>query len=188
MSTKLHPWRVRELARDLLAGKIVAYPTEAVWGLGCDYRNQAAVERLLALKSRPVDKGLILATGQIEQVEPLLALLPEEQAAKARSVWPGPYTCVIPDPEQQIPEWIRGEHDSVAIRVSRHPLIGQLSQALGMPLVSTSCNPAGRPPARTAWQVARYFGQEVDVISGGDTGGARAPSTIIDVRSGKQLR
>ncbi|TBW56471.1 tRNA threonylcarbamoyladenosine biosynthesis protein RimN [Marinobacter halodurans] len=181
-------WHLRESAAVLEAGGVIAYPTEAVWGLGCDPWDGAAVDRLLALKDRPQHKGVILAAATPAQVAFLLDPLEPALRERALSHWPGPVTCLIPDVHDQIPEWIKGEHSAVAIRVSDHPLVRRLCMAVGGPVVSTSCNPAGRPPARSRLQVARYFEDCLDYILPGALGGQRQPSRIIDLVSGRQLR
>lgn len=181
-------WHLRRCAASLHAGGVIAYPTEAVWGLGCDPDNWEAVLRLLALKSRPVEKGLILVAARVEQVQHLLAPLPETLVQKALSYWPGPVTCVLPDLADQVPLWLRGSHQGIAVRVSAHPLTAALCDCFGGPLVSTSCNPAGHAPARSIWQVRRYFRDRLDAILPGDLGGHRNPSRIIDLVGDRILR
>lgn len=184
----LSSWQLHCARRTLHGGGVIAYPTEAVWGLGCDPWDQEAVERILELKQRPVEKGMILVASSIEQVRFLLDPLPDTLQQEATGYWPGPVTCLLPDVNRQIPEWVRGRHSSIAVRVSDHPVVRALCDAAGMPLVSTSCNPAGRQPARNIWQVRRYFGNRLDRIVPGALGGNRKPSRIIDIVTGKQFR
>lgn len=184
----LSDWHLHCARRTLDGGGVIAYPTEAVWGLGCDPWNPGAVERILELKQRPVEKGVILVAGSVAQIRFLLDPLPPELQEKAMAYWPGPVTCLLPDVRKQIPEQVRGRHSSIAVRVSDHPVVRVLCEAAGFPLVSTSCNPAGRQPARTSWQVRRYFEGQLDWLVPGALGGNRQPSRIIDLVSGKQLR
>ena len=139
-------WRVQQAARAIRAGAVIAYPTEAVWGLGCDPWNEEAVYRLLALKERPMHKGLILVADDIGQFDFLLDDLPEIWQERLAGSWPGPNTWLVPH-QGRLPAWITGRHASVALRVSDHPLVRALCALTG-PLVSTSANPAGRPAAR----------------------------------------
>lgn len=188
--TDSHWWHLQRAARCLHQGGVLAYPTEAVWGLGCNPWSRAAVDRLLALKSRPVAKGLILVAADEAQLAFLLAdQMPALREAATR-YWqqPGAVSLVIPDPHRRIPPWIRGEHQQVLVRVSHHPLVQALCRAFGGPVVSSSCNPAGRAPARTRWQVQRYFRDQLDGTLPGETGRARRPSVILDPLSGRQLR
>ncbi len=184
----LSDWQLSQAVRTVRSGGVIAYPTEAVWGLGCDPWSTDAVHRTLELKQRPVEKGLIVVAGSVEQIRFLLDPLPAEQQHKALSYWPGPYTCLLPDLCHQIPQAVRGRHSSIAVRVSDHPLVQALCEGVGSPLVSTSANPAGRQPARNSWQVRRYFNSRLDRLVYGQLGGYRQPSKIIDIVSGKQLR
>ena len=179
-------WRVQQAARVVRSGGVIAYPTEAVWGLGCDPWDSDAVHRLLALKERPVEKGLILVADCIEQFDFLLEDLPERWLDRLAGSWPGPNTWLVPH-RQRLPGWITGKHDSVALRVSDHPLVARLCALTG-PLVSTSANPAGRPSARSRLRVEQYFPGQLDAVLGGRLGGRRNPSTIRDLRSGEVIR
>jgi len=176
-----------EIARKLNQGAVIAYPTEAVWGLGCDPYNQQAVEQLLALKSRPVDKGVILVAANTEQLGPLLDKLTTQQRQRLDETWPGPVTWLIPDPDDLFPSWVKGQHSAVAIRVSAHPLVAQLCQAFGGLLVSTSANPAGLEPAMNKAEVSAYFESRVNIVDG-ELGGANSPSQIRDLASDAVLR
>lgn len=179
-------WRIQQVARVVRAGGVIAYPTEAVWGLGCDPWAADAVQRLLELKMRPMEKGLILVAAHIDQFDFLLGDLPERWLDRLVGTWPGPNTWLVPHRER-LPEWITGQHDSVALRVSNHPLVARLCALTG-PLVSTSANPAGRPAARSRLRVEQYFPGQLDAVLNGPLGGRRNPSTIRDVRSGEVIR
>ena len=181
-------WHLAQATRCLQGGGVLAYPTEGVWGLGCDPWDPEAVADLLALKDRPWEKGVILVASAIEQVTPWVAPLSREQRHQLDSAWPGPVTFLLPDPQGLAPPWIRGTHDRVAIRVTAHPLVRALCDGFGGPIVSTSCNPAGRPPAKSLLRVRQYFGDQLDGILPGALGGATQPSRIVDLVSGQTLR
>lgn len=180
--------RVKQAARCLAAGGIVAYPTEAVWGLGCDPMNQEATLTLLQIKGRPVEKGMILVAASAGQLSPLLDPLTRGQRRALADTWPGPVTWVIPDPEGIVPWWIRGDHASVAVRVSAHPVVKALCTAFGGPVVSTSANRAGQQPARTRLQVLSRLGASTDLVLPGALGKETRPSTIRDLVTGRVLR
>ncbi|MEY2341203.1 L-threonylcarbamoyladenylate synthase [Acidithiobacillus sp. IBUN Pt1247-S3] len=175
---------LRRAVACLRRGEVLAYPTEGVWGLGCDPKQLPAFRKILRLKGRAQKKGVLLITGQDQHThrycerDAPLALNPADY-------WPGT-TLVLPACAQ-CPRWIRGRHSGIALRVSAHPAVQQLSAAFGGAIVSTSANPAGKRPARSLREVYRYFGRRVTVLSA-RLGGARRPSTIIDARSGKVLR
>ncbi len=170
------------------SGGLISYPTEAVWGLGCDPWNPVAVDRLLSLKRRPEHKGLILIASSVSQIEVLLESLTAEQRDRVLLSWPGPNTWLLPDPSNLIPEWIKGRFDSVAVRVTDHPIARALCDRLGSPLVSTSANPGGSKPALTKAEVSNYFGSGVDFYLAGELGESDKPSTIRDAVNGAILR
>lgn len=180
-------WPLRH-ARDVVwGGGVLAYPTEAVFGLGCDPLAAAAVARILAIKSRDASKGLILIASRIEQLLPFLAPLSKDIRMKLEATWPGPVTWVVPA-AVNIPDSLSGGRDTLAVRVTAHPIVRQLCEITGMALVSTSANRSGHPPARNALQVRVLFHKEIDYIVPGDVGGLKKPTEIRDARTGKILR
>ncbi len=180
-------FRTRHAARCLLNGGVVAYPTEAVWGLGCDPENHYAVAKILALKGRDVDKGLILIGSDIAMFEPYLTSTSLEQQQRMSSTWPGPVTWLVPN-NGLAPDWITGGQPSVAIRVTAHPVAAALSHLAGRPIVSTSANPQGLPAALSLTKIKAYFGNNLDAIASGLTGGTNKPSEIRDLLSGEIKR
>lgn len=170
----------------ILAGGVIAYPTEAVYGLGCNPWNEAAVQRILALKQRAVAQGLIVIAAAVEQLADLIAPLTPEITARVLPTWPGPVTWLLPAAEN-CPRWLTGDHATLAVRVTAHPLAAALCQAAG-PLVSTSANPHGQPPARDAPTVRAYFPTGLDYVLDGAVGDTGRPSEIRDAASGRILR
>lgn len=183
----LSPIHLRAAVLTLEQGGVLAYPTEAVWGLGCDPFNRDAVEHLLILKQRPMAKGLILIAANVGQVEPYLTLLTAEQRTQVLQSWPGPHTWVVPV-APSFPVWVRGEHMSVAIRVSAHPPVQALCRAFGGPIISTSANKTGKKPAINSAQIVSQFGSGVDYILPAALGGQKNPTQIRDARTGAVLR
>ncbi len=179
--------QLRLAAEAVARGGVIAYPTEAVWGVGCDPFSEAAVERLLELKQRPRDKGLILIAGDWQQLDFLLQGLSAEQMQQLKQTWPGPNTWLVPH-HGRVPEWLCGRFDSIALRITAHPPVISLCEAAGGPLVSTSANTAGEAPALEMAQVQRYFGDRLDFILPGPLGGAAAPSRIRDLVTGEEIR
>ncbi len=175
-------------AAVLRRGGVIAYPTEAVWGLGCDPFNRDAALRILGLKRRGIDKGLLLVAAGMEQIDDLLAPLGEKPLAALRQSWPGHVTWLIPDPAGRYPAWIRGQHPTVAVRVSDHPVVSSICRAFGKPIVSTSANFAGEPEIRSAEDLRRQFGGEVDYVAKGGLGGRAAPSEIRDLLTNERIR
>ena len=183
----VQPFRISQALLALVAGGVVACPTEAVWGLSCDPFDEDAVLRVLELKSRPVEKGLILVAADMNQLGWLLEDLEPAAWAKLELSWPGPTTWLVPH-HGAVPRWVSGEFDTVAVRVSAHPSVVSLCRAFGGPLVSTSANPAGASPAREQFQLRRYFGNALDAVVPGVLGGNAKPSTIRDLASDTIIR
>ncbi len=179
--------KIRRAAALLASGGVIAYPTEAVWGLGCAPGNKVAVDRLLALKQRDVGKGMILVAANVDQLSPYLQGLSAAQRKTLEKSWPGPVTWLVPD-NGSAPPWIRGNHDSLALRVSNHPVVIGLCRAFNGAIVSTSANPQGRPPARSALRVRHYFHDQLDFITPGSVGKGARPSEIRDLITGAVKR
>ena len=183
----MSPFLLRRAVRVLRGGGIVAYPTEGVYGLGCDPLDGVAVGRLLALKGRSRRKGLIMIAERFERLRPLVGALDPDLEAAARADWPGPVTWVLPA-APATPSWLTGGRPTLAVRVTAHPLAAALCRAFGRPLVSTSANRSGARPARSPLAVRRQLGDAVDLILHGALGGLRGPTPIRDGASGRLLR
>jgi L-threonylcarbamoyladenylate synthase len=177
---------VRKAAAVIRAGGVIAYPTEAVFGLGCNPEDGVAVARLLAIKGRDPAKGLILIAADPRQLEPYLLPLEADVAARAQGTWPGPVTWLWPA-RPETPWWLTGDHDTLGVRIPDHPLAVELCRRAG-PIVSTSANLSGREPARTTAEVDAQLGALLDGILEGDRDGRDRPSEIRDVRTGEVVR
>ena len=172
--------------KTLNQGGIIAYPTEAVFGLGCIPEDVYSVARILALKGRSVRKGLILVAASLEQLDAYVDYPDNDLRQQIRASWPGPVTWVLPA-TANVPGWISGYQDTVAVRVSAHPVVQALCKEAGV-IVSTSANPARKTPATNSFKIRSYFGNEIDYILSGNTGGKELPTEIRDAISGKVLR
>lgn len=178
-----------EAGAALRAGAVLAYPTEAVWGVGCDPADGAAVLRLLALKQRDVAKGLILIAAHFDQLRPWIAFdaLTAQRQAVVLASWPGPHTWIVPA-SAAAPRWITGAHAGIAVRVSAHPVVAALCDAFGGALVSTSANPAGAAPPVRLQDFDPAFLDSLDGLVAGETGGLDRPTAIRDASTGEALR
>lgn len=172
--------------RILKQGGIVAYPTEAVYGLGCLPEDHDAVYRLLHLKKREAAKGLILVAACPEQLAKYVRYPDSTVSKRVYATWPGPVTWLLPA-TRLVPDWIKGSHATVAVRVSGHAIVTALCDKAGV-LVSTSANPEHKPPARTMRQVVGYFGHALDYIVPGEVGNLSSPTEIREAVSGKIIR
>lgn len=178
---------LRKAAHALWEGGVIAYPTEAVFGLGCDPGNSTAVTRILALKQRSVRLGLIVVASDIGQLHDLLAPLHPEVEARMRASWPGPQTWLAPA-AKHCPGWLTGEHETLAVRVSAHPVVKALCQVANMAIVSTSANRSGRSPAKTALACRARFGNSLDLVVPGATGHQRRATSIRSALTGETIR
>lgn len=165
---------------------VIAYPTEAVFGLGCMPHFQDSVYRILELKHRAVEKGLILVASSIEQLEDYVHFDDLPTIDQIRDSWPGPVTWLIPA-KKKTPIWLTGTHTTLAVRVSSHPIIAALCRELG-PIVSTSANPAGSKPATTTQEVRSYFGDELDYVIPANIKNNLNPTEIRDAQNGNIIR
>ncbi len=174
-------------ARQLRSGELLAYPTEAVWGLGCDPLNAQAVSAVLELKGRSASKGMILIAADFEQIEPFLDIPSPQMRSRLMASWPGPVTWIVPA-SRRVPVWLRGGRDTLAVRVTAHPVASALCRVFGGPIVSTSANPSGARPARTQLKTRCYFSTSGLNFLPGSVGGLGKPTAIFDAMTGARLR
>ncbi|MFT6153898.1 MAG: L-threonylcarbamoyladenylate synthase [Bermanella sp.] len=180
-------WPIYKAKHALETSGVIVYPTETVWGLGCDPFDEEALNRILDIKRRDAYKGLILVGANIQQFDFLLNDIAAEKRAELESRWPGPFTYLVPHKDMILP-LVYGRFDTVAIRVSSHPMVQQLCKQFGGPIVSTSANYSGQPTVRNAVQARLLFGSQVDFILSGPVGLANGPSKIVDLETGRVIR
>jgi L-threonylcarbamoyladenylate synthase len=180
---------LNDVVAALRAGGVVAYPTEAVYGLGCDPHDRNAFDRLFAIKRRPPTQGVLLIAADLDQVRPYIdeAAVPADAMARVLATWPGPNTWIFPR-AASVPSWLAGAHAGIALRVTAHEPAAALCRAFGAALVSTSANRHGEPPARSAEDVKTAFGGDIDAILDGRVGGLERPTPIRDAMSGASVR
>ena len=166
----------RSLVAHLKRGGLIAYPTESCYGFGCDPRNRNAVLRLLRLKQRPQRKGLILIASHYHQVARYLQPLSSAEQARLRQNGAQAVTNLMPV-KPSCPRWLRGAHDTLAVRLTAHLFAKQLCRSANSALVSTSANLGGQRPAKTYAECLRLFGRKVWVLPG-RVGKRKRPSTI----------
>jgi L-threonylcarbamoyladenylate synthase len=171
----------------LHAGHVIAYPTEAVFGLGCDPNNESAVRKLLSLKGRHESAGFVLIASRFSQLLPWIAETKEALVNKAMQTWPGPVTWLFPRADN-VPDYVCGDHDTVAVRITAHEASRSLCEAFGSALISSSANHTAARPARSAGEVEDYFGHYLAGILTGALGGANRPCEIRDLVTGTIIR
>ena len=174
-------------ARIIANGGIVAYPTESCFGLGCDPRNTASIKRLLQIKKRSRDKGLILISDCFGRFLYFIDPVPEDKKNIMLASWPGPNTWLCPA-KSSTSSWLTGRYTSIGIRVTDHPIAAKLCRAAGTALVSTSANVATRPAIKHAAKVKTVFGDTLDYVIEGPIGDRGSPSRIVDLLTGQIVR
>jgi L-threonylcarbamoyladenylate synthase len=180
-------WQLRYAVHVLSAGGVIAYPTEAVYGLGCDPLNAAAFQRLLSIKRRRIDKGVILVAADWAQLWSFVQMPDNELRQRIDDSWPGFVTWLMPA-RSHVPGWLTGGRPTLAVRLTAHLQTSALCKLFGGPVVSSSANMSGRSPARTALAVRRRLAHGLDFILPGAIGGATGPSEIRDALTGRVVR
>ena len=180
---------VSEAVTALMIGDVIAYPTEASFGLGCDPDNELAIKRLLTLKQRSEQKGLIIIAADISQITNYVRsdLIDSEMWQRAKDTWPGPVTWLMPA-QPSISKLLTGDHDTLAVRVTGHTVARQLCEHFGKPIVSTSANISGAPPACSVEALNQQFNTGLSCIVGGDINRQASSSEIRDLVSNEVIR
>jgi L-threonylcarbamoyladenylate synthase len=170
-------------------GGIIAYPTEAVFGLGCDPNNSQAIEKLLSIKNRSPEKGLILLAATYSQLLPYIddSKIPQNKRFAMLSHWPDGTTQLVPK-NNTLSQLLSGKFSTIAVRLTSQPDVVALCNILNKPIVSTSANLSGQQPAKTWQEVEKSLSKEIDFIIKGNTLGYTQPSKIIDALTGETIR
>ncbi|MGR3806968.1 translation factor SUA5 [Pasteurella testudinis DSM 23072] len=181
-------YSINQLADCIKQQQVIAYPTEAVFGLGCDPYSESAVLKLLALKQRPSEKGLIVIAPHLPLLLPFIdqTRLNDEQWQRLQAEYDRPLTWLVPK-SAGTPDFLSGKFDSIAVRLCRHPAVTALCEAAQTALTSTSANLSGMPPCRTAAEVRAQFGADFPVLESA-VGGAQKPSQIRDILTNRLIR
>ncbi|ALD15418.1 tRNA(ANN) t(6)A37 threonylcarbamoyladenosine modification protein [Buchnera aphidicola (Aphis glycines)] len=174
--------------QKLYCKKIIAYPTESMFGLGCDPDNEKAVKNLLNLKKRNIEKGFILVAAYYNQIQKYIDenQLSIKQKKNMFNYWPGFFTLLLPS-NSSAPYWLTGKYNTVAVRISKHRSIVKLCTIFGKPLISTSANFSNMSPCCTKESVLKNFGKNFPLLNG-DIGNEKNPSKIINIMNGKLVR
>ena len=190
MTAKKQKLQINQAVEVLQQGGVIAYPTEAVYGLGCDPKNLSAVKKILELKKRQKEKGLILVAANFEQLKPYLQPLDKNTEKKLLDSWSDSekaITWLVPV-KADVSEYLKGQFDTLAVRVSHHPVVKELSEKFGGAIVSTSANISNQEATRTAEQVNQIFETKIDFILEGETDINAQPSEIRNTMTNEVIR
>ncbi len=169
----------------LINGGLIAFPTESMFGLGCDPGNKKAVEKLKKIKNRPQAMGFILLTPDLVTISQWID--PDKKQTEIVSTpVKRPTTYIVPA-SNSAPCWLT-TNNTLALRINKDPIVQSLSDMLGLPIISTSANRHGEAPCKSASEVQKTMGSLLDYIIEGEKGSFERPSTIIDLCSGKTIR
>ena len=167
----------------LREGKLVAFPTETVYGLGADGLNETAVANIFKAKGRPQDNPLILHVDSIDMVEKLVKEIPEKARKLMDKFWPGPLTIIL-EKSNLVPDIITGGLDTVAIRMPESRLARDLISYAGRPIAAPSANTSGRPSPTTGEHVYEDLKDKIDLVLDGGKVGIGLESTVVDLSEG----
>ncbi|QCI16715.1 L-threonylcarbamoyladenylate synthase type 1 TsaC [Buchnera aphidicola (Aphis craccivora)] len=174
--------------QKLYCKKIIAYPTESMFGLGCDPDSKIAVDKLLNLKKRNIKKGFILVAAYYNQIKKYIdeTKISVNQKKNMFHYWPGHFTFLVPS-SSLTPYWLTGKSNNIAVRISNHLSIVKLCNTFGKPLISTSANFSNMPPCLTRESVLKNFGKDFPLFNG-NIGDEKNPSKIINIMNGNLIR
>ncbi|WP_456367638.1 L-threonylcarbamoyladenylate synthase [Thermococcus sp.] len=185
MRTGVDPRKIRIAARFILNGKLVAFPTETVYGLGADALNPDAVKRIFEAKGRPPDNPLIIHIADFRDLKRVARDIPKEAKLLAEKFWPGPLTMVLPKADE-VPPVTTGGLDTVAVRMPAHPIALALIKA-STPVAAPSANISGKPSPTSADHVVDDFYGRIEVIIDGGETNIGVESTVIDLSSERPM-
>ena len=184
----MSPWQINRLGNAVLRGAVLAYPTDTIWGFGCHPVIASSVYRILDIKQRSPDKGLILLSSSLSYLRPYLdKRLDKNQIDRLQQVTSQPVTWLV-DADEACPYWLRGKFTTIAVRLTNHPFVSALCDSIKSPLISTSANRSGKPAIRNAIHARRQFGTELDFIVSGFATGTNQASEIKSLATGERIR
>lgn len=184
----MSPWAINRLGKAILRGAVIACPTDTIWSFGCHPLLAQPVARILGIKQRPAEKGLILLGSSLDYFEPYIEdKLTSKQVTLLTGTMSHPVTWLVPASDQ-CPIWIRGHFPNVAIRITNHPFIREICELIQSPIVSTSANRAGGATLRHVWQARHNFNGQIDYIVSGFDSGTKRASEIKSLESGHIIR
>ncbi len=178
---------IKQAVKVLKNGGLIAYPTEGVFGIGCDPLQLSALQRVIEIKQRDASKGLIIVSAEFSHLENFIEPLDLLTRERLLATWPGAVTWIV-RAKPTLPELLTGGRETIAVRVSQHPVIVSLSQEFGGPIVSTSANYSGQPACTTATAVRQALGEKIDLLLDAPVGGQQGATPIFDAASGNRLR
>lgn len=178
---------IKEAARILKAGGLIAYPTEGVFGIGCDPLQLSALQRVIDIKQRDASKGMIIVSGEFSQLKNYIEPLDSTTRQRLMETWPGAVTWIV-KARSSLPELLTGGRNTLAVRISGHPVVAAITREFGQPIVSTSANYSGQAACTSATAVSQTLGEKIDLVLDAPVGGQQGSTPIFDAATGNQIR
>ena len=177
---------VKDVICHLKSGEVIGYPTEAVYGIGCDPWNQSSVEKIAKIKGRKKRQTFLMVASSIDQLTDLIDI--SRLSSQVKSSWPGHTTWLI-KAKENVPYWLQDEQtNKVGVRISNHPLVRELCSEYGKPIISTSANISGKEEIKNQQEFIRTFSSDINYLVDGDLGDYDKASMIIDMETNKKIR
>lgn len=180
-ATHPEPRKVQRIVQILNQGGVIAYPTDTVFGLGCDLMNKAAIDRLYQIKGMSRDQALAFICPDLSDIAKY-AVVENAAYRVLKRFLPGPY-CFILQATREVPKMVQTKQKTVGIRVPDHPVTLAIARELGRPLISTTAGRHGEPALVDPWEIDQTFTGLDLVIDAGDAGG-EVPTTVVDLSQG----
>ncbi len=181
------PEEYEDISNAIVKGKIVAYPTESVFGIGCDPENEKSINKIIEIKNRSKQKGLIIIADEVKKLSKFIHKDYLDLFIKKSDIESKPTTWIVPSPKHVL-NLVKGEDSSVALRITQHPIASRICKYSNKAIISTSANISSKTPAKNSNEILMQFGEEIDIIVDGRVGDSIKPTQIVDLITNKVIR
>ncbi|MEC7885498.1 MAG: L-threonylcarbamoyladenylate synthase [Pseudomonadota bacterium] len=181
------PEEYEDISNAIVKGKIVAYPTESVFGIGCDPENEKSINKIIAIKNRSKQKGLIIIADEVKKLSKFIHKDYLDLFIKKSDIESKPTTWIVPS-SKHVLNLVKGEDSSVALRITQHPIASRICKYSNKAIISTSANISSKTPAKNSNEILMQFGEEIDIIVDGRVGDSIKPTQIVDLITNKVIR
>ncbi len=181
------PEEYEDISNAIVKGKIVAYPTESVFGIGCDPENEKSINKIIEIKNRSKQKGLIIIADEVKKLSKFIHKDYLDLFIKKSDIESKPTTWIVPS-SKHVLNLVKGEDSSVALRITQHPIASRICKYSNKAIISTSANISSKTPAKNSNEILMQFGEEIDIIVDGRVGDSIKPTQIVDLITNKVIR
>jgi len=181
------PEEYEDISDAIVKGKIIAYPTESVFGIGCDPENEQSINKIIEIKNRGKQKGLIIIADEVKKLSKFIHKDYLDLFIKKSDIESKPTTWIVPS-SKHVLNLVKGEDSSVALRITQHPIASRICKYSNKAIISTSANISSKTPAKNSNEILMQFGEEIDIIVDGRVGDSIKPTQIVDLITNKVIR